>query len=434
MEAELDTRPSGEMKTARAVGLGALHEPNLRWLIGAQWTSLIGDYMVLVALPFAVFAVGGSTAQIGIAFGIDAMALLLLVLFGGVVGDRVSRRSVMIAADLARFGGEAVFALLLISGHAEFWMLLAVQAVHGAASAFFLPAMSGLLPEAVSEERLQEANALRGLCGSSAAIIGQAIAGIVLATAGVGSVFAIDAASFLLSAAFLAMMRLRSRPSAEASIVAGLVEGWDEFRRRTWLWAVVVEFALLNALVFAPFYVFGASIAERSLGGPGAWAAILTACGIGELFGGLLALSWKPKQPLLAATMAIATWALPVLLLSALAPVGTIVPFAALAGGGLAVFAAIWQTTLQSNVPSEQLSRLSAYDWMGSLALLPVGYMLAGFTEAALGLRGGLMSAGIVVLVATAAVASVPSIRDLSASRAKRKPTLDSTAVESGLL
>lgn len=404
------------------MGLDALREPNFRWLIGAQWASLIGDYMVLTALPFAVFAIGGSAEQVGIAFGVDAMALLLLVLFGGVIGDRVSRRSVMIAADLARFGGEAIFAMLLISGHAEFWALLAVQAIHGAGSAFFLPAMSGLLPGTVREERLQEANALRGLCASSAAMIGPAIAGIVVVTAGVGSVFAIDASSFLLSAAFLAMMRLRSRPSVEASIIADLAEGWGEFRRRTWLWAVVVEFAFLNALVFAPFYVFGASVAEHSLGGPGAWAAILTACGVGELFGGVVALSWKPRQPLLAATMALASWALPVLLLAVLAPVGMIVPFAALAGAGLAVFAAIWQTTLQSNVPSEQLSRLSAYDWVGSLALLPVGYALAGFTEAAVGLRGGLLGAGIVVLVATVAVASVPSVRNLSALQLKRKP------------
>jgi MFS family permease len=424
MEVALDARRSGAMKVARALGLDALHEPNFRWLIGGQWASLIGDYMVLAALPFAVFAVGGSTAQVGIAFGVDAMALLLLVLFGGVVGDRVSRRSIMIAADLARFGGEAIFAVLLLSGHAQFWTLLAVQAIHGAGSAFFLPAISGLLPETVREERLQEANALRGLCASSAAMIGPAIAGIALATAGVGGVFAIDAASFLLSAALLSMMRLRSRPSVEASIIADLAEGWSEFRRRTWLWAVVVEFALLNALVFAPFYVFGASVAEHSLGGAGAWTAILTACGIGQLFGGVLALSWKPRQPLFAATMAIATWALPVLLLSALAPVGMIVPFAALAGGGLAVFTAIWQTTLQSNVPSEQLSRLSAYEWVGSLALLPVGYMLAGFIAAAVGLRGGLMLAGIVVLVATVAVASVPSVRELSAPGTRRKPVL----------
>jgi MFS family permease len=412
------------MKAARALGLDALHEPNFRWLIGGQWASLIGDYMVLAALPFAVFAVGGSAAQIGIAFGVDAMLLLLLVLFGGVIGDRVSRRSVMIAADVARFGGEAIFAVLLISGHAEFWALLAVQAIHGGGSAFFLPAISGLLPETVREERLQEANALRGLCGSSAAMIGPAIAGIVLVTAGIGSVFAIDAASFLLSAAFLARMRLCSRPSVEASIIADLIEGWGEFRRRTWLWAVVVEFALLNALVFAPFYVFGASVAEHSLGGPGAWAAILTACGMGELFGGMVALSWKPRQPLFAATMAIASWALPVLLLAALAPVGMIVPFAALAGAGSAVFAAIWQTTLQSYVPSEQLSRISAYDWVGSLALLPVGYVLAGFTEAAVGLRGGLLSAGIVVLVATVAVATVPSVREVSSSLLRRKSPL----------
>jgi MFS family permease len=425
MEVELDTRLSGAMKEARVLGLDALREPNFRWLIGAQWTSLVGDYMVLAALPFAVFAVGGSSAQVGIAFGVDAMALLLLVLFGGVIGDRASRRSVMIAADLVRFGSEGVFAVLLFSGHAEFWALLVVQAIRGASSAFFLPAMSGLLPETVSEERLQGANALRGLCASSAAMIGPAIAGIIVAVIGPGCVFAIDAASFLLSAAFLAMMRLRSKPAGEGSIIADLAEGWGEFRRRTWLWAVVAEFALVNALVFAPFYVFGASIAEHSLGGPGAWAAILTASGLGELIGGVVALAWKPRQPLFVATMAIALWAPLVLLLAALAPVGVIVGFAALAGAGLALFAAIWQTTLQNHVPSEQLSRLSAYDWVGSIALLPVGYMLAGFTQTALGLRGGLLSAGVVVLVATMAVASVPSVRQLSPAQFRRRPVPD---------
>jgi len=385
---------------------------------------LVGDYMVLAALPFAVFAVGGSSAQVGIAFGIDAMALLLLVLFGGVIGDRVSRRSVMIGADLARFGSEGAFAVLLISGHAEFWQLLLVQVIHGASSAFFLPALSGLLPETVSEERLQEANALRGLCASSAAMIGPAIAGILVATLGPGCVFASDAASFLFSAAFLAKMRLGAKVAGEGSVIADLAEGWSEFRCRTWLWAVVAEFALLNAFVFAPFYVFGASVAAHSLGGPGAWAAILTATGVGELIGAILALSWKPKQPLFVATMVIASWAPPVLLLAVLAPVGVIVAFAVPAGMSLALFAAIWQATLQSHVPSEQLSRLSSYDWMGSIALLPVGYLLAGFIGVSLGARGGLLSAGVVVLVATLAVASVPSVRHLSSPRLARKPAL----------
>lgn len=417
MEAELDKRSTGA-----SLGLDALREAHFRWLIGGQWTSLVGDYMILTALPFAVFAVGGSTTQVGIAFGVDAIVLLALVLFGGVLGDRVSRRSVMIGADLARFGSEGAFALLLISGHAEFWQLLVVQVIHGAGSAFFLPALSGLLPETVSEERLQEANALRGLCASSAAMIGSAVAGILVATLGLGCVFAANAASFLLSAAFLTKIRLRAKIADKGSVIADLVKGWSEFRRRTWLWAVVAEFALLNALVFVPFYVFGASVAEHSLGGSGAWAAILTATGVGELTGAILALLWKPKQPLFVATMVIASWAPPVLLLAVLAPVGVIVAFAVPAGISLALFTAIWQTTLQSHVPSEQLSRLSSYDWMGSIALLPVGYLVAGFIGVALGSRGGLLSAGVVVLVATFAVALVPSVRHLKSPQLVRKP------------
>jgi MFS family permease len=406
------------------MGLGALREANFRWLIGAQWASHVGDYMTLAALPFAVFAVGGSTTQVGIAFGASGVALLVLVLFGGVLGDRASRRSVMIGADLLRFGSEAVFALLLISGQAEFWQLLAVQVIYGAGTAFFGPALCGLLPETVREERLQEANALQGLSASSAAMIGPAMSGILIAISGPGCVFAVDAASFLLSAAFLAKLRLSPRAVGERSVIADLTEGWNEFRRRTWLWAVVAEFALLNALVFAPFYVFGASVAEHSLGGPGAWAVILTATGLGELIGGILALSWKPGHPLFVATMVIASWAPPVLLLAALAPIGVIVAFAVPAGMSLALFAAIWQTTVQSQVPSEQLSRLSSYDWVGSVALLPVGYLLAGFIGAALGTRGGLLSAGVVVLVATLAVVAVPSVRRLKSPQLARKPVL----------
>jgi hypothetical protein len=357
-----------------------LREANFRRLIGAQSASLVGDYMILAAMPFAVFAVSGSTTQVGIAFGVDAAALLALVLVGGVFGDRVSRRSVMIGADMVRFGAEAT---------------------------------SGLLPETVGPERLQEANALRGLCASCAAMVGPALAGVLLATLGPGWVFVVDAASFLLSATFLAKLRLSAGTSGEGSIVVDLVEGWNEFRRRTWLWAVVAEFALLNALVFAPFYVFGASVAEHSLGGPGAWAAILAAFGVGELVGGILALSWRPRKPLLVATAIVASWVPPLLLLAVLAPIGAIVPFAAAAGMGLALFATLWHTTLQNQVPSEQLARLSSYDWMGSVALLPVGYLLAGFIGAALGPQGALLGAGVATLVATLVVVSVPSVRSL---------------------
>lgn len=186
-------------------------------------------------------------------------------------------------------------------------------------------------------------------------MIGPAIAGILIATAGPGWAFAAGAASFLLSAALLAGVRVRAEQPATAarrSLIGELIEGWTEFCRRTWLWAVVVEFALLNALVFAPFQVLGASVANQSLGGAGAWATILTATGLDALAGGIVALSWRPERPLLAGTLVIASWALPLLLLATAASVGLIAAAVALAGGGLALFSAIWETTLQSHVPA----------------------------------------------------------------------------------
>lgn len=405
--------------------LRPLRERRFRRLLAAQWASLIGDYIVIAALPFAVFSIGGSAGEVGLAFAASSLAVVALVLFGGVVGDRFQRRSVMIGADLLRFAAQAFLAVQLISGNAEFWQILAVGLLHGAGSAFFLPALSGLIPQTVSSERLAGANALRGLALASAAMIGPALAGILTAASGVGWAFALDAASFLLSAAFLARVRVEQEaPSAaERSAIRELLEGWAEFRRRTWLWAVVVEFALLNALVFAPFQVLGATVAKQALGGAGAWALILTGCGVGGLAGGILALSWRPRRPLLVGTLGIASWAAPLLLLAIEAPLGLIAAAAALAGGGLALFAAIWDTTLQSHVPANQLSRLSAYDWLGSLACLPIGYALAGATEGVVGAGPGLLFGAAVVLLATTLVAALPSVRQLRPARFRASPS-----------
>lgn len=411
------------MKSARTrLNFGALRDPSLRRLLAAQLTSVSGDYIVIAALPFAVFSIGGSTAQVSIAFGTGALLEIALVLFGGVIGDRFQRRAVMIAADLVRFGSQAIFAALLIFGVAEFWQVVLVQVIQGAGMAFFNPAMSGLMPEVVDERRLQDANALHTIAVAAAAMLGPALAGLLIATAGAGWAFALDAATFLASAALLSRVRVRfpAAPAPSTSPIAALAEGWTEFRRRTWLWVVVAEFALLNALVFAPFQVLGASVANESLGGAGAWTAILTAAGLGQLAGGLLALAWRPRRPLFAVTLLLIFWAAPLVLLASGAPLAAIVAAAAVAGTTLGLFDAIWHTTLQSNVLPDQRSRLSSYDWLGSLALLPLGYLLTGLAQALIGADATLIAAAFVVVLATAVVVPLPSIRRLRSPEPRR--------------
>jgi MFS family permease len=409
-------------RARRAFDLSVLREGNLHRLVLAQLASSAGDLMVLAALPFAVLSIGGSMTQVGIALAAQAVVLAALLLFGGVGGDRLARRSVVIVADLCRFGSQGIVAVLLVSGSAEFWQLVAAQAVLGAGAAFFMPAMQGLISQAVRPERLQKANALRGMAVSIGSVAGPAIAVGVLAVAGPGWAFAVDAASFLLSAVLLAKVRVpasAAAPHRAGSVRHDLAAGWREFRRTTWVWVIVTEFAILNSLVFAPFFVFGPTVSADSLGGPAAWAAILAALGAGEVLGAVIAMAWNPSRPLLAATLTITLWAVPLLLLATLAPVGLIAAGAAAAGASLAIFGALWETILQTRIPIQLRSRLSSYDLLGSFALIPLGYMLGGLEQELFGAGPGLIAAAAVIGVATFAVIAVPSVRELRSLKAE---------------
>jgi MFS family permease len=409
-----------------------LREKSMRRFLAAQLASISGDFIVIAALPFAVFAIGGSGAEVGIAFGAGALLEVLVVLFGGVIGDRFQRRAVMISADVLRFASQATLAILLILGVAEFWQLLVVQVIQGAGAALFNPAMSGMVPEVVSERRLQDANALLTTSFAAGTMLGPAIAGLLIAFGGVGWAFALDAATFAASASLLASIRLPPAPPRESggSIIGDMLEGWKEFRLRTWLWVVVAEFALLNALVFGPFQMLGASVAVESLGGLGAWAVILTASGVGRLGGGLVALFWRPQRPLFTATLLIVSWAVPLALLAIAAPLPAIVLTVAIAGAALSVFGAIWNTTLQSRVPEDQRSRMSSYDWLGSLALLPFGYLIAGAAQSLVGAEATLFAAACVVLAATAIVVPLSAIRGIRANERPRPLTLATATSE----
>jgi MFS family permease len=402
-----------------AAKVAALRRCQLRRLLAAELASTAGNFMVLAALPFAVLSIGGTIGQVGLALGCQAAAFGLVLLVGGTIGDRLSRRSTLVGADLVRFLAQAVIAILLLTGEAAFWQLLVAEAALGVGTAFFMPAMTALMPEVVPSGSLLEANALRGIVTSVGGVLGPALAAMALAASDPGWAFAVDALSFLASAALLVGLRLPDAgPARTTALLSDLIEGWAEFRRRTWAWVVVLEFGALNALVFAPFFVLGPTVAADSLGGSAAWAAILAAMGLGELAGGLLALWWRPGRPLLAGTLAMGLWIAPLLLLASAAPIGLIVLGAAAAGASLAIFAALWQTTLQTCVPAALRSRLSSYDLLGSFALLPLGYLLGGVVETTVGATAGLTAAAAILAGCTVVVASAPSVRSVRFSAA----------------
>jgi MFS family permease len=406
---------TGQQAAARH-RFGVLAERDFRLFFTGYSTSLVGAAMVPVALTFAVLQEGRPASDVGYVLAAETVPLVVLLLIGGTVADRLSRRTVMISADVLRCVSELLLAGLVISGSPPLWVFMVLAGVIGAGQAFFNPALTGLLPLVVSPGRLQQANAMTGVASSTGQIIGPAAAGLIVAGGGAGWAIAIDGATYAVSALCLARLHLAALPApAPQSFLAQLRDGWTQFRSRTWLWVIVTQAGLFHLLVFAPFMVLGAVVANTSLGGPTAWGFILTAQGAGAILGGLAVLRAHPRRPLVTATLGTFAFAGPVALLALRAPTGAIAAAAAVSGAGIAVFGTLWNTALQQHIPAAMLSRVSAYDWLGSVALLPLGYALTGPLATALGVTGTLwLAAAWTVLGSTAAIA-VPAVRRLGA-------------------
>jgi MFS family permease len=396
--------------------LDVLRTREFRLLFGGQAVSVLGDRMAVVALAFAVLEIGGSVSDVGLVLAAGTFPLVATVLVGGVVADRVSRRAVMVVSDFVRIASQGTMAALLIGGVAEVWMLALLAGVTGAATGFFSPASTGLLPEVVLAEQLQPANALRASAVSTGEILGPVVGGVLVAAAGAGWAIGIDAVTFALSAACLAMLRVPKRVAAQrSSFVADLREGWVAFRSRRWIWTFVGYFAIVN-LLWGAWGVLGPIVAERDLGGAAAWGTILAAMGVGALAGSLLAAHVKPRRPLLLAALTDALFVLPLAFLAAAPPVPLIACSALLAGAGMALTISVWESTLQRHVPGESLSRVSSFDWFGSLAFYPLGLAVWGPVAAVIGISGSLWLAFGLAVALTMALLSVPDIRHLPAA------------------
>jgi MFS family permease len=413
--------------------LGVLREPNYRRLFLGRTASMVGDGMTPVAIAFAVLDLTGSATDLGIVFAAHSLLLIALLLVGGVVGDRVSPRVSMLGADVVRTVSMGIAATLLLSGNVEIWQLAALYAIDGGATAFFNPASNALVPQIVPQRRLQEANALLELSRSVGRVLGPALAGILLGLGSPGSALAVDAGTFAVSAvALLGLRAPRPQAGAGASFLADLRHGWREFSSRTWLVAVVCGAAAVNAVYLPAIQVLGPTVAQEHLHGSSSWAVIATAMGVGAVLGGGIALMIRPRRPLLVSEGAIMLIAVPIMLL-ALPATTAVIAVGALIGGAVGSLAQIlFETAWVQHVSPAARTRVSAYDWFGSLALEPVGLALVGPVSVAIGTSETLwLSAGVIV-VCLAAVYSVPSVRRLEVKVEEPTPPPPPRPVESG--
>jgi MFS family permease len=404
--------------------LGVLAERPFRLLFLARASSVVGDALIPVALAFAVLEVGGGASGLGVVLAAFTLARVALILAGGVWADRLPRRSVLIGCDVVRGLVDAFTAVALLTGVMELWMFVVTASLFGAASAFFGPASTALVPATVSGERLQQANALLALTRRGADVFGPLLAGAIVVAAAPGWVFAIDAGTFAVSAFFLLRLRVDDRPTGRRSSFLGeAADGWREVRSRRWLGAGFVAFALGN-LGVAAFPVLGPTIAARELGGAHAWGLIVAGGAIGGIAGGIGAYRWLPRRPLLVCFLVFPLASLPLLALAPPLPVLVIVAANAAFLFGISFGNAIWETVLQQRIPGDQLGRVSSYDWMVSLVFMPIGYVLAGPLADAIGLEATLVgAAALIVAVDVSALLLVPELRSMRALPRGTRPS-----------
>ena len=384
-----------------------------RLLFGGRLADNLANAIAPIALAFAVLDLGGSPTVLGLVLAARTLPMVLLVLFGGVIADRLPRHLVLVVANAVSAGTQALVAVLLLTGTADLWHLAAIEAVNGMSSAFMMPAASGLTPETVSPDQLQPANALLRLGHNFSFVTGSAAGGALVAISGSGWAFAVDAVLFALGAVLLGRIRLpRSARLESNTVLADLREGWSEFRSRTWVWVVVVQFAFVNAATSGATSALGPVVADETIG-RAAWGWVLASMTAGMFVGGLVALRGRWERPLLVGTMAVLL-EIPVLLVLGLDPrTLPLMAAAFVAGLGIETFGVAWDVAMQSNIPADRLSRVYAYDWFGSLVFIPVGLALAGPVSALVGVRATIVGAAAVVAVATLGALAVPSVRNL---------------------
>jgi predicted MFS family arabinose efflux permease len=403
--------------SSEGIGLPLWRDRRFVLLLSARVVSVLGTGFARVALAFAVLGLpGGSGGRLSSVLACQAVPQLVLILVGGVVADRMSRSRLMALSDVLGAGAYSGLAVMVLSGHAPVAAMCLFAVAAGTASALFAPAMDGLVPLIVPAGRLQRANGLLRMGRNGSMLLGLALSGVTVALVGAGWALALNAASFVVSAALTARLRVLTPPRRKASGWADLREGWTEFSSRQWLWAVVAQYAVVVAANNAYLGVLGPLAADQFLGGSRAWSVIVAAQALGTIVGAGLAARVRVSRPILVAVLCTFPAAVPVALLSVHAPVWLIA--VVMFGGGVAsdVFGVLWATTIQRRIPERALSRVSSYDWFGSLAFAPLGLLAAGPVAAAVGTSRALAACAALIVLATALTLFSPEVRSMRAT------------------
>jgi MFS family permease len=402
---------------------GPLRSAPFRWLLAARTTSILGNAVAPIALAFAVLDLTGSAADLGLVVASRSVANVAVLLFGGVIADRLPRDVVLVGTSCAAAVTQGAVAALVITGSASIPSLVVLSVLNGAVAAVSLPAAGALVPDTVPETQLRPANALLRLGLNSGSILGASAGAGLVAVVGPGWGLAVDTAGFAVAGVLFGRMRLPRGAAAagrteRTSVVADLREGWREFVGRRWVWIVVLQFAVLNAAFVGATSVLGPVVADASFG-RAAWGLVVAALSVGLAVGAVVALRWHPRHALGIGVALMVVAAVPVVALALRPSVPALIVSFAIAGAAIEVFSIAWDQSLQTNVPRDVLARVYSYDAVGSVVAVPFGEALVGPLAHTVGTTPTLLGCAVLIVVATVAAAVTPSVRRVTVQEAR---------------
>ncbi|MFD8423367.1 MFS transporter [Streptomyces sp. NPDC059466] len=403
---------------------GPLGHRSFRRLAAGRALVYCANAMAPVVLAFAVLDASGSTTALGLVVGARSVANVALLLAGGVVADRMRRTLVVRGSALAACGAQTAIALSVLLGLTSLPLLTVLSVLNGALAALSLPASAALTPQTVPAGLIRPAGALMRMGTNLGMIAGVSLGGAVAAGFGAGWGLACSAAAFGAAAwCFLGVRTAPAGPPAPGRTrpLRELRAGWREFTARRWVWVVVAQFMVVNAVVAGGVQVLGPAVADATFG-RGVWGAVLAAQMAGALLGGVFAARSRARRILLVGVAAVAVEALPLVVLAQGG--GALLLGAAMFANGIALeqFGVAWDVSLQENIPADRLARVYSYDALGSFVALPVGEMAAGPVAAHTGTSGALLGGAALVVCATAAALCSAQVRSLTAAPAVTPP------------
>lgn len=381
----------------------------------SRFISNVGNGVSPIALAYGVLSLPNATGKdLSIVMAARFVPLLAFMLFGGVIADRFQRNRLVGGSDMIGSFLAAISAISLIAGFSSTWLLALMGGLFGILNAIWWPAMSGVLPEILPKEKLQEGNAVIGLLTNFGYIIGTLGGGILVSSVGAGWGLLVDAVSFFIAGVIVWFLPIAGRIKEKSpGIIHDLVVGWREFISRSWVIAMVISFALINMAFESMLSVLGPLNFSDPVTGPRQWSYNLAGLSIGMLLGGIWALKVKIGRPLYLAMVLIALSAVWDYALAFDFSMFFSVLAAVFSGISLEIFMVTWNTSLQSHVPEESYSRVSSYDTLGSFGIAPLGIVIAGPLAMHFGVNTILFITGTTTLIASIASLLVPSVRNL---------------------